>query len=133
MATLIPSLIRVQSRLPQLLTEDQVRQACRAAKHSWRERLLGPPATVYLLLLQFLAKVAMIGVGRVAGLPVSAAAIGQARKRLPVAVFRHLLAATASWPTPQTQPTTTTTTAAAVAAAGFHGQRVFISDGTTSP
>lgn len=123
MATLVAPLIRVKSRLPELLTEDRVHAACREAKHAWRQRVLGPPATVYLLLLQFLARVAMIGVGRVAGLSVSAAAIGKARDRLPVAVFRRLLADTASWPT--------ATATAAAAAAPARGRRVFIADGTT--
>jgi hypothetical protein len=73
----------------------------------------------------------MIGVGRVAGLSVSAAAIGKARDRLPVAVFRRLLAATASWPTPTPTPTPTTTATATATAGLSHGRRVWVSDGTT--
>jgi putative transposase len=118
MVKLTSKLAVVKSRLPQLLPEDLIHRVCRDAGHAWRNRLLTPGVTVHLMLLQLLARVAMIGVGRVAQVTVSAAAIGKARMRLPRAVWQKLADGTALWN-------------ATRGLATYCGLTTYIADGTT--
>ncbi len=51
---IITILDRLRQDLAASLKPEAIKDACRQAKYSWRERLLGPATTVYLFLLQIL-------------------------------------------------------------------------------
>jgi hypothetical protein len=75
------------------IEDEAILAACAEAQHEWRERDLGPIATVKMFLLQILwGNVACNHVVRLAGQAVSGAAYCAARRRLPLAVFHTLLA-----------------------------------------
>jgi hypothetical protein len=74
------------------LDEGAIVQACRDAGHTWRERELGPVATVKMFLLQILfGNVACDFVPRLAGKNVTGSAYCTARGRLPLKVLQTLL------------------------------------------
>lgn len=74
------------------LEEEAIRQACRDAGHQWRERELGPVATVRMFLLQILfGNVACDAVPRLAGKDVTGSAYCAARGRLPLVALETLL------------------------------------------
>ena len=74
------------------LDEDAIVQACRDAGHTWRERELGPVATVKMFLLQILfGNAACDFVPRLAGKNVTGSAYCTARGRLPLKVLQTLL------------------------------------------
>jgi hypothetical protein len=74
------------------LEDDAIREACLAAGHRWRERELGPVATVRMFLLQILyGNVACNFVSRLAGKEVTGSAYCEARARLPLAALQTLL------------------------------------------
>jgi hypothetical protein len=74
------------------LDEDAIVRACREAGHTWRERELGPVATVKMFLLQILfGNVACDFVPRLAGKNVTGSAYCTARGRLPLQVLQTLL------------------------------------------
>lgn len=76
----------------QQLDEQAIRQACVDAGHGWRERKLGPVATVRLFLLQILyGNVACNFVPHLAGQKVTGSAYCEARGRLPLAALQALL------------------------------------------
>jgi hypothetical protein len=76
----------------QELEDDAIRAACREAGHCWRERQLGPVATVKMFLLQILfGNVACNFVPRLAGKDVTGSAYCEARARLPLAALETLL------------------------------------------
>ena len=51
---IFPILARLRQDLPGCLAAEAIEDACRRANHSWRNRALGPVATVHLFLLQVL-------------------------------------------------------------------------------
>lgn len=66
------------------LEDDAIKQACAEAGHTWRERELGPVATVKLFLVQILfGNVACEFVPHLAGKRVTGSAYCTARGRLP--------------------------------------------------
>ncbi|MEX0688539.1 MAG: hypothetical protein WD072_07720 [Pirellulales bacterium] len=66
---------------------------CHALGHVWRERKLGPVATIHGFLLQILhGNTACTAVPRLLGVAVCAEAYGQARSRLPIELLQQLLA-----------------------------------------
>lgn len=70
-----------------------VREACVAAGHDWRERVLGPGVMIRLMLLQVLhGNVSCRAVGRLSGLSFSVTAYCKARARLPVDVLGYIAA-----------------------------------------
>jgi Transposase DDE domain len=74
------------------LDDEAIRAACRQAGHRWRERELGPVATVKMFLLQILfGNVACNFVPRLAGKKVTGSAYCEARARLPLAALEQLL------------------------------------------
>lgn len=74
------------------LEDEAIVRACGEAGHSWRERELGPVATVKMFLLQILyGNVACDFVPRLAGKGVTGSAYCTARGRLPLAVLQTLL------------------------------------------
>lgn len=75
------------------LDDDAIVQACEEAGHRWRERELGPVATVKMFLLQILyGNVACEFVPHLAGKDVTGSAYCAARGRLPLAALQTLLA-----------------------------------------
>jgi hypothetical protein len=84
MASVARALGRIKSDLRPYLPDRAVEEACREAGHRWRERKLGPVATVHLFVLQVLhLNTAIRHLRHLAGWPVNAAAYCEARMRLP--------------------------------------------------
>jgi Transposase DDE domain len=102
------------------LDDEAIRGACRQAGHRWRERELGPVATVKMFLLQILfGNVACNFVPHLAGKQVTGSSYCEARARLPLAALQTLL--------------TRATQAMAQAACGagqWLGHRLLIIDGS---
>ena len=74
------------------LEDDAIERACEEAGHSWRERELGPVATVKMFLVQILfGNVACEFVPHLAGKRVTGSAYCTARGRLPLAALQTLL------------------------------------------
>jgi hypothetical protein len=74
------------------LEDDAIERACEEAGHKWRERELGPVATVKLFLVQILfGNVACEFVPHLAGKDVTGSAYCTARGRLPLAALQTLL------------------------------------------
>ena len=111
---------QIKHELDTHITPDDIHAACRAAGHTWRERVLGPVLTVHALLLQIIHAVAMTGVSRLTNVRFSASAYCQALQRLPVEVLRALLHRVVS-----------RQRAATNALARWHGHRVFLVDGSS--
>jgi hypothetical protein len=93
---MVGSIARIVDRFKQSwsreLEDDAIRQACIAAGHQWRDRELGPVATVKMFLLQILyGNVACNYVPHLAGQDVTGSAYCAARGRLPLAVLQTLL------------------------------------------
>jgi hypothetical protein len=93
MAASVPRVLaRIKSDLRSYLPDEAIEGACRDAGHAWRERKLGPVATVHLLVLQALwFNTAMTHLRHLAAPAVSAAAYCRARARLPLAALQQLL------------------------------------------
>jgi hypothetical protein len=76
----------------QELEDEAIVRACEEAGHTWRERELGPVATVKMFLLQILfGNVACDFVPRLAGKDVTGSAYCTARGRLPLEALQTLL------------------------------------------
>jgi DDE family transposase len=74
------------------LEDESIKRACEEAGHTWRERELGPVATVKLFLVQILfGNVACEFVPHLAGKQVTGSAYCTARGRLPLAALQTLL------------------------------------------
>jgi len=74
------------------LEDEAIEQACREAGHQWRERELGPVATLKMFFLQILyGNVACEFVPHLAGKDVTGSAYCTARGRLPLAALQTLL------------------------------------------
>lgn len=83
---------RIKSDLGLYLPDESVEAACREAGHAWRERKLGPVATLHLFVLQVLHfNTAIRHLRHLAKGPVNAAAYCKARMRLPLAAVESLL------------------------------------------
>jgi len=83
---------RIKSDLDPYLPEASIEDACRQAGHTWRERKLGPVATLHLFVLQVLHfNTAIRHLRHLAKGPVNAAAYCKARMRLPLAAVQALL------------------------------------------
>src|SRR5213593_3354456 len=92
MASVSRTLERIKQDLRRFLPDASVTDACRGAGHEWRERKLGPVATVHLFVLQVLSfNTAMTHLRHLAGHALSAGAYCRARMRLPLAVLQQLL------------------------------------------
>ena len=89
---IIAVLARLRQDLAACLGPEAIRRACRDEGRRWRERQLGPVATVSLLLLQVLhGNTACQHVVHFARWTASASAYCQARTRLPLGVLHRLL------------------------------------------
>jgi hypothetical protein len=92
MASLSRALKRIQQDCQQSLPDESILAACRAAGYKWRERKLGPVATIHLFILQVLwFNTAMTHLQHLAAEAVTAAAYCKARMRLPLVVLQQLL------------------------------------------
>jgi hypothetical protein len=97
MASISRTLRRIKDDIRPLLPDDAIRDACRKAKHRWRNRLLDPVTTVHLFILQILCfNTAMTHLRLLAKYPVRAAAYCKARMRLPLAAVQELLRSSAA-------------------------------------
>src|SRR6266404_1598508 len=100
MASVSRALSRIKQDLGAYVPDEAVLEACRAAGHTWRERVLGPVATFHLFVLQLLhLNTAIRGLRHLAkptpaaaaSAAASAAAYCRARMRLPLEALRSLL------------------------------------------
>lgn len=111
---------RLRQDLAACLTPEAITAAARQAGHSWRDRLLGPVATVHLFLMQVLnGNTATSHVVQFGGWSFTDSAYCQARKRLPLAVFNALLERVAA-----------TFRDATASASEWFGHRVWLLDGS---
>lgn len=89
---IVDAVATIKQSVAQCLTAQAIHQACREARHTWRERELGPAQTIWAFVLQVLhGNTACAHVVRLARLACSAAAYCSARARLPLAVYERLL------------------------------------------
>ncbi|MCP4899128.1 MAG: IS4 family transposase [bacterium] len=117
--TIASSLRRVKN-LPQIIEHQHVLDACQAAGHRWRDGVLNPFATISLFLMQILhGNTACEHVRHFSSLRFTASAYCQARCRLPLAVFQHLLHAVTDAMFDVTRPM-----------ARWRGHRTFLLDGS---
>jgi hypothetical protein len=119
MATIHSALATVKAQYSKLVPESMICSACVDVGHRWRKRKLDPATTVHLLLLQLLARVALISLDQVAHVGVSAVAVCRARMRLPLSVWMKLaeLVGLACGGDDDTQ--------------GYRGHKTYLVDGTT--
>jgi len=90
--SIIPVLARLRQDVADILTPQTIRDACRRAGYSWRNRTLDPVATISLFLLQILhGNTACQHVVQFGQWAFSATAYCKARKRLPLAVLQTLV------------------------------------------
>jgi len=91
MASISAATRRVKDDVPAWISEDVVHQACVAAGHRWRDRVLTPWVTVQLFVQQVLwGNVACRAVTHLSGLACTAQGYCRARMRLPVDVLGHV-------------------------------------------
>ncbi len=118
---IIPILDRLRQDIAAGLSKETIEQGCRQVGHRWRDGVLNPVTTVYLFLLQVLhGNTACQHVVHFGGWTFSASAYCQARKRLPLSVWQHLLESTAARLRRTTEPQSR-----------WHGHRVWIVDGSS--
>lgn len=87
------AVMRIKDDVGSALDPETIETVSRTVGHTWRERDLGPAATVHGFLLQILdGNTACSNVPRLLGKQVTAKAYNLARGRLPLAVFQQLLA-----------------------------------------
>src|SRR5690606_1247643 len=120
-ACTIASALRRVKALPQLIEHRHVLDACFAAGHRWRDGELNPLSTITLFLIHVLqGNTAINRLRHLTPLVFTASAYCQARKRLPLALFEHLLRSVTDAMFTSTQ-----------CIARWRGHRTFIIDGST--
>jgi len=91
-ASILTALHRIKSDVAQLLQAAAIQDICRQIGYTWRERTLGPVATIHAFLLQVLhGNTACDHVPHLAGGGFTGEAYAQARIRLPLELFDRLL------------------------------------------
>ncbi len=86
------SVQQVKGDLRSLVTPSQIMRQCQAAGHGWRHRTLGPVETIYLFIAQVLhGNTSCAHVRQLGNFAFTRSAYCEARKRLPVEIFRELL------------------------------------------
>jgi hypothetical protein len=125
MVSVSRALSRIKQDLHTHLPDHVILDGCQSIGYQWRERLLGPVATLHLFVLQMLhCNKAIRGLRHLAKMPLNASAYCQARMRLPLEVLRSLLRSSAQ-----------AINRAHHQAGGestWHGHRVLLLDGTSS-
>lgn len=90
--TIVDAVATIKRNVANCLTVHSIEQACHAEKHKWRQREVGPVATIHAFMTQVLhGNAACTHTVRLAGLNCSAEAYCQARARLPLAVYERVL------------------------------------------
>jgi hypothetical protein len=118
---IIPILGRLRQDISACLSKETIEEACHQAKYSWRKRILDPPTTIYLFLLQVLhGNTACQHVVHFGVWSFSVSAYCQARKRLPLAVFQWLL-----------EKTSAAFRSATSGTSRWLGHRVWVTDGSS--
>lgn len=93
MVSITHTLRRIKGDLFSLLSPAAIEQVCRESGYNWRNRRLGPAATIHYFILQILyGNTACSHVPRIVGETFTASAFCQARKRLPLSVVTTLVA-----------------------------------------
>ena len=83
--------VKYQAALDRHLPQERIVQLARECGHRWRERTLGPAMTVHLWIMQvLLSNLSMAGVRHLSRKAVTAAAICQAKMRLPMQLLVRL-------------------------------------------
>ena len=121
MAIIAARVQRVKEDSSWIVDEEVVLRACTEAKHDWRERTLGPTATLRAFVSQVACgNTAITELTRIMGDAFSPSAYCQARQRLPVSVVKAVL-----------EEFNARARAACLDRSGlWHGHRVGIMDGT---
>jgi hypothetical protein len=87
---------QVKADLGSIVTPEAILRLCWAAGHAWRDRTLGPVETICLFITQVLhGNTSCAHVRQLGNFAFTRSAYCEARKRLPVQVFRDLLMETA--------------------------------------
>jgi Transposase DDE domain len=90
--SILAAVERIKCELGRFLTPAFICQVCRSVGHVWRQRVLDPVTTIQLFALQILhGNTACPHVPRLGAVECTGEAYGQARQRLPLAVFERLL------------------------------------------
>src|SRR5262249_9449496 len=90
--SILTAIRRIKSEVAHWLTPKAIEDVCAAVGHVWRNRVLDPVRPVPRCVLQILhGTAACAHVPRLGGVGASGEAYGQARARLPLAVFERLL------------------------------------------
>lgn len=117
---IVDAVAAIKRNVANCLTAKSIEGACQAENYRWRERELGPVATVHAFITQVLhGNTACTHTVRLAGLNCSAEAYCQARARLPLAVYERLLA--------QTSQAARRSSSLPL----WHGHRTFLVDGSS--
>lgn len=116
------AIARIKAGVGNWITPDSIRQLCGDLGYQWRDRVLDPVTTIHLFVLQILhGNAACAHVPRLGHVDCTGEAYGQARGRIPLAVYRGLLARI--------------TERLPVASAGegrWRGHRTFLLDGSST-
>ena len=97
MVSILHALRALKDGLPDVLSAESILQVCRGAGHRWRRSPLNPAVLIELFIMQVLChNTACTHLPHLSGLQFSASAYCQARKRLPLRVFRLLAMKVAS-------------------------------------
>jgi hypothetical protein len=92
MAIILCAIARIKADVAVLLEARTIERLCRELGHGWRDRVLTPVVTVHSFLLQILhGNTACDHVPHLLGGRFTGEAYGQARRRLPLALFERLL------------------------------------------
>jgi hypothetical protein len=95
--TVPEALKHIKADLAQVLDAPTILALCREVGYQWRPRLLDPVTTVHLFVLQILPRnTACSHLPHLAGQRFTASAFCQARTRLPLVVWQHLLRRTSA-------------------------------------
>jgi Transposase DDE domain len=92
MAIILGAIARIKADVADLLQAATIERLCRELGHHWRDRILTPVVTVHGFLMQVLhGNTACDHVSHLLGGGFTGEAFGQARRRLPLALFERLL------------------------------------------
>lgn len=117
---IVDAVAAIKRNVANCLTAKAIEQACHAEEHRWRQRDVGPAATIHAFITQVLhGNTACVHTVRLAGLNCSAEAYCQARARLPLAVYERLLQ--------QTSQAAQRSSSVPL----WHGHRTFLVDGSS--
>ncbi len=95
MSSIARSVREIKGDLGSIIGPGLIGRLCQAAGHVWRDRTLGPVETIYLFIGQVLhGNTSCAHVRQLGDFAFTRSAYCEARKRLPVEVFRELLRAT---------------------------------------